>query len=294
MSSSIPVSASELSLDVSKLTMASDSPQLPVELLYAIVSLVVVKYLDDLIAGPLALPPVDISENDAVVRALLALDSQITLSATLDTAIQAIGEEEKICLSADAELEKNNPLIPLLRASTQVRATTLQVISDVLGIGLVKDGIPRYVYIIIHRSYEKLIPQCMARGSRLTSKPWARIQIIRHLYAKPHLYYYLEREHDFKPFLCSSGLIATYAVISHDNAMLQIKRCRLKTRDGRRNPNLSILLKSMRGYVTSPASALPLNLSIGVINQFAQIQMVLRTVFWTMEVQRCACLFAFF
>lgn len=127
--------------------MASDHAQLPAELLHTIISHVAVDYIDDLIVGPLALPFVDLSEMRDVVQAVQALGGQEPSAALAGAVNQAIGGGRKeITRSRDAALEMENPLIRLLRTCVLIRTTTLQVLSELLGIELLKEGIYRYVF----------------------------------------------------------------------------------------------------------------------------------------------------
>lgn len=124
----------------------SVSLQFPTELLYTVISHVAVDYIDDLIAGSLALPLVDLVEIKDAVQAVQALNTTEPLVNAFHAVNQAVGEDRKnIHPSRDLALEEGNPIIPLLRTCVRIRMATLQVLSDLLGIELVKEGIYRYV-----------------------------------------------------------------------------------------------------------------------------------------------------
>ena len=55
---------------------------------------------------------------------------------------------------SDETLEKKNPIIALMKASVQLRATTLEILSSVLGIKLFDYGnIQRYIFHLPHVVY---------------------------------------------------------------------------------------------------------------------------------------------
>ena len=108
-------------------------PQLPGELLYIVVSYVVMEYLDDLIAGPLALPPPDFafiqSEMTRIHGATRAgLDVEVT---------------EPFDFHSDKIHERSNPVIALLQTGVQLRATTLDVLSELVCVKLSRSRIGR-------------------------------------------------------------------------------------------------------------------------------------------------------
>lgn len=139
--------------------------KLPVELLYIIVSHVAIDYLDDLIAGPRALPAAGIEtmtdeqligQNGNIPAHVLHIPLPVNVNDNHDEEGNAAdgnagqdnagqGEGPVLCLHADEELEKGNPLIALLQSGVQIRATMLKVLSDILGIKIVHEGMQRYV-----------------------------------------------------------------------------------------------------------------------------------------------------
>ena len=102
--------------------------RLPVELLHKIVVLAVVQYLDEVIAGPLYIPSAGglLSERDPDFKA------RRESLRHRDCDDIALGGEP-------------NPVIPFFSASYQLRDIVLKVLSDILGIPLVRGPISRYV-----------------------------------------------------------------------------------------------------------------------------------------------------
>lgn len=97
---------------------------LPTELLHNIITLCVVWHIDDLIAGPLALPFIATS-----------LDGTRT-NVSLEVLRTEIGRVE----AEDAGAGSGDYVVALLRASYQLRETTLKVLSGVLGIRVKERG----------------------------------------------------------------------------------------------------------------------------------------------------------
>lgn len=117
-------------------------PKLPAELLYIVVSHVVINYLDDVIAGPLALPSpsLQIIERDmARFKAAPGPNGEVA-AAGGDPDAEGVDTFE---LDSDESLEKDNPIIALLQTGVQLRATALEVLSKLLGIRLSKEGLGR-------------------------------------------------------------------------------------------------------------------------------------------------------
>lgn len=108
-------------------------PHLPGELLYIVVSYVVAKYLDDLIAGPLALPSM----------AFATIQSEMTRIQGATRAGLNVEVSEPFDFHSDETLERSNPVIPLLRTGVQLRATTLRVLSELLSVKLSRGRIGR-------------------------------------------------------------------------------------------------------------------------------------------------------
>ncbi|KAI0701197.1 hypothetical protein BC835DRAFT_1303793 [Cytidiella melzeri] len=241
--------------------------QLPVELLHIIVSHVVSEYLDDLIAGPLALPAANIDlmtaeqaggdHADVVVQVLPPVLPPPANGTAAGTA--GPGWPATISLRADPDLEKGNPLISLLRTGAKIRATTLKVLSDVLDIELVDDGI-----------------------QRLKSKPWARIQLVRHLYANAFLFHRLRREHNFREIMCSSGLIATYTLLSVNGAQLQLAK--RKMGDARHDSAIAAF-GDARGLICQLFDSL-CTIQTGPLmikNDIVRVKMSYRTEVWAID-----------
>ena len=97
---------------------SSSSPTLPTELLRRIVILVLVQYLDDLIAGPHRFPILTVYNLD---------DSK-----DFDGWTPEVEEAEL----SDMALDLPNPVIALLSTSYQIRDVTLRSVSDILGISV--------------------------------------------------------------------------------------------------------------------------------------------------------------
>lgn len=129
-------------------TLTQRRSRLPTEIIYAIVAYLTGEYLDDVIAGPYALPTADM---DAI------LAQHATAPHNADPP-QHVGEQEdaaaaealvlslefpSIDSDEDPVRDAPNPLLPLFRTSTQIRAITLLVLSDALGIRVIKEGIHR-------------------------------------------------------------------------------------------------------------------------------------------------------
>ncbi|KAI0346112.1 hypothetical protein BDW22DRAFT_1425639 [Trametopsis cervina] len=195
-------------------------PRLPVELLRIIIAHVIGEYLDDLIAGPLALPAVDIhafvndtnDPNAGAVAAAMNLPTQTTggygyAEADAETdAPQTTHPRVELSPHVDVGMEDEpNPIVSLLQANMQLRATTLHLLSQALGVSVVKEGI-----------------------QRLSVKPWTRIQPIRHLYANALLFPALHRDYDMHNTMRSSGLITSYMMLSVNGAQLQIAKRQLE------------------------------------------------------------------
>lgn len=91
------------------------------EILYSICLQVLIRYIDDLITGPLALqPPTETSIDLTKVR--LEDDELAVLRSEIE--------------QNDVSLSSVNPAVALLRSSFQLRATTLLVLSRLLDIKL--------------------------------------------------------------------------------------------------------------------------------------------------------------
>ena len=104
---------------------------LPPEIIHLIASIVVGDYLDVVIAGHLALPRT--VEPSTTASDSTALDSLIDLHASAFDIVSS------------PFFEPYNAVLPLLQTSTQMRAITLHVLSEALGIAVVKEGIQQYV-----------------------------------------------------------------------------------------------------------------------------------------------------
>ena len=98
--------------------------RLPTELLNNIITLYVVWHIDDLVAGPLALPfiPTSVDGTDT------------------DIAVEVLRAEIRMIEAADPALDAHDPVMALLHASYQLRETTLKVLSDVFGIKVTERG----------------------------------------------------------------------------------------------------------------------------------------------------------
>ncbi|KAI0084142.1 hypothetical protein BDY19DRAFT_974043 [Irpex rosettiformis] len=210
--------------------------QLPVELLHIIASHVVVDYLDDLIAGPLSLPSPDfetlrndmerlqaapshaqnvgedIGGDDDAQADLphIGLDGHDDLAEGAENADVVDGDDDVAGHDAEADifglysdktLEQYNPVIPLTQSSTQLRAVTLGVLSDLLGIQLVKE-----------------------RVWRLSKKPWRFIQLTRYAWANPAYLHHFRRHFNFHTVAISSSVIISYTTIAYDSYRLQLAR----------------------------------------------------------------------
>ena len=101
---------------------------LPQELVYEIVATCVLCHLDDLIAGPLALPFLDTRNDEGLIQ-----DGPEFLRTRLTQ-----------ILMDDRALAATNPVISLLRASFQLRDTTLEILASALGISTVAGDVKRY------------------------------------------------------------------------------------------------------------------------------------------------------
>lgn len=111
---------------------------LPVELLHVIVSHTTADYLDDLIAGQLS---VMVSDPYRRIGVQLQGLIQHTYKARLHSGVM-----EPIPVEPDKTLEKDNPIISLLQSSVKLRAITLKILSNILGIPLSdENGIERSV-----------------------------------------------------------------------------------------------------------------------------------------------------
>lgn len=111
---------------------------LPVELLHVIVSHTTADYLDDLIAGQLS---VMVSELYRRIDIQLQGLTQNAYKARLHS-----GVIEPIPVEPDKTLEKDNPIISLLQSNVKLRAITLKILSNILGIPLSdENGIERSV-----------------------------------------------------------------------------------------------------------------------------------------------------
>ena len=117
-------------------------PKLPAELLYIMVSHVVINYLDDVIAGPLAMPS---SPLETIERDMARFKAAPTPNGELAAAGDNLEAEGVVTfdLYSDKTLEENNPIITLLQSGVQLRAMALRVLSNLLGIKLSKEGLGR-------------------------------------------------------------------------------------------------------------------------------------------------------
>ena len=112
---------------MSEESTTSNSPVVPVELLHKIVVFKILKYLDDVIAGPLSIPPMGV----------------VTYGQSPD--IPALREALNEFQRTDTALDAPNPVTALLAASYQLRDITMKALSTILGIDITPGRIARYV-----------------------------------------------------------------------------------------------------------------------------------------------------
>ena len=119
--------------------------QLPAELLHIIVSHVVGDYLDDLIIGPLSIPLADFATIRADMARFGLSPSGNAMAPNVARTNEIEEKADEFDFYSDRSLEEGNPIIALLQTAVQLRSTTLDVLSGVLGIEYVKEGVGRCV-----------------------------------------------------------------------------------------------------------------------------------------------------
>lgn len=150
----LPLSDVPLTMECGKggselLNITRRSYRLPTEIIYTIIAYLTGEYLDDVIAGPNALPPVNMDD---------LLNQQALIPQNIDAPQMGNGQDDahvpEAMVSAlefpnsdddhDPACNAPNPFVSLLHTSTQIRAVALLVLSDVLGIPLRREGVHRY------------------------------------------------------------------------------------------------------------------------------------------------------
>ena len=138
--------------------------RLPVELIHEIVLVAIWEYIDELIAGSLAI-------NHPGRH---PLDDEYLNKATLR---KELDEAE----ANDPALTASNPVLSLLVASSVTRDTALKVVSDILEIPLVNGRIKRCVLNCICAS------SMLNLDHRLTMRPWTLIHPTRLAFLNLHI-----------------------------------------------------------------------------------------------------------
>ncbi|KAI0084143.1 hypothetical protein BDY19DRAFT_997988 [Irpex rosettiformis] len=193
------------------------STQFPAELLHIVASHVAVDYLDDVIAGSLSLPSQDFETVQNDMYRLLQAAPQIAnndgddVAENANLSVTGVAEADTFDFYSDKALERDNPIIALLQTGAQLRATILDVLSGLLGIHLIKEGI-----------------------GRLAEKPWRSIQLARYAWANPAYICYFKQNPDLSALISSpSSMIVTYMTISESRFKWQAMRNSLASVTGR-------------------------------------------------------------
>ena len=108
-------------------------PHLPPELIHEIILNTVSMYLDELMAGPLAITHVGgypLEKHNPDIRKL----------------------RRKLNRRDDLALKSPNPVLSLLVASLMFRQTVLKILSEILEVALDQEGMMRCVFDITHAS----------------------------------------------------------------------------------------------------------------------------------------------